>query len=124
LFANLFDTLFKWTGARDLLKFPDTQCMSVYHDDPQLVEEEKLRVSICLTVPEDTQVDGGKYALGRFELDATQYGEVWGAMYAGWLPDSGYQPDDRPATERYLNDPNEHPEGKHIVEIAIPVKPL
>lgn len=45
-------------------------------------------------------------------------------MYAGWSPESGYQPDDRPAFELYLNDPKEHPEGKHIVEICAPVKPL
>jgi AraC family transcriptional regulator len=42
----------------------------------------------------------------------------------GWLPESGYQPADGPCFERYLNDPAQHPEGKHIVEIGLPVKPL
>jgi AraC family transcriptional regulator len=41
-----------------------------------------------------------------------------------WLPDSGYQPDDRPCYELYHNDPKEHPENKCIVDICIPVKPL
>jgi AraC family transcriptional regulator len=40
------------------------------------------------------------------------------------MPESGYQPDDRPPFELYLNDPKEHPEGKFVVDIYIPVKPL
>jgi AraC family transcriptional regulator len=41
-----------------------------------------------------------------------------------WCPASGYQPDDRHCFEVYLNDPNQHPQGKHIVEIWKPVRPL
>lgn len=48
----------------------------------------------------------------------------WNALYGTWLPQSGYQPDDRPAFEMFLNDPNEHPEHKHIVDTYMPVKPL
>ena len=35
-----------------------------------------------------------------------------------------YQPEDKPAFEIYKNNPKEHPEGKSIVDICIPVKPL
>jgi AraC family transcriptional regulator len=45
-------------------------------------------------------------------------------MCGGWFPESGYQPGDGVCFESYLNNPEEHPEGKHIVEICIPVKPL
>ena len=34
------------------------------------------------------------------------------------------QPDDRPAFEMCLNNPKDHHEHKHIVEIYVPVKPL
>jgi AraC family transcriptional regulator len=67
---------------------------------------------------------GGTYAQALFELDPGGYAAAWEAVYGGWLPESGYQPDDRLAFERYLNDPKDHPEGKHIVEICILVKPL
>ncbi|HPQ41968.1 MAG TPA: GyrI-like domain-containing protein [bacterium] len=40
------------------------------------------------------------------------------------MPDSGWQPDDRPCFELCLNNPATHPERKHIVDICIPVKPL
>jgi AraC family transcriptional regulator len=41
-----------------------------------------------------------------------------------WLPQSGYQCDDKPCYELYLNDPKQHPEGRCIVDICVPVRPL
>ena len=134
LFEKLFNKLFQWAGARDLLHIPETKVMSVYHDNPDVVDESKLRTSVCITVPENTEVEGpvgkmtipgGKYAIAHFEVDQTEYEAAWDALYGIWLPESGYQPsdDDRPAFEVYLNDPREHPEHKHIVDIYMPVKP-
>ncbi|HHR85909.1 MAG TPA: hypothetical protein ENL23_06140 [Candidatus Acetothermia bacterium] len=40
------------------------------------------------------------------------------------MPQSGYTPDDRLCYELYLNDPAEHAESKHIVDICEPVRPL
>lgn len=133
LFAGLFGRLMQWAGPRGLLASPDFKCLTIYHDDPELVEEEKQRISICFSVPEDTAVDGeigkmkvpaGKYAMAHFEIDPAQYGDAWTAVCGGWLPESGYQPADGLVYELYLNNPEEHPEKKHIVEICIPVKPL
>ena len=53
-----------------------------------------------------------------------EFGQAWDAVFGGWLPDSGYLPEDGQAFERCLNDPKDHPEGKHLVEICVPVKPL
>ena len=134
LFGGLFDRLMKWAGPRDLLRFPGTQGMSVYHDDPKVTDEDKLRTSVCITVPEGTPVDGevgkmtvpgGKFAVARFELAGSdEYEKAWNVVFRDWLPESGYQPDDRPCVEIYHNDPNTHPQGLHIVDICLPVKPL
>ena len=133
LFARLFNKLFSWAGAHDLLNFPDTKVISLYHDNPDVTDESKLRTSVCITVPESTEVDGevgkmtiqgGKYAIAHFEISENEYEEAWNALYGTWLPESGYQPDDRPAFELYLNDPKEHPEHKYIVDIYMPVIPL
>ena len=132
LFGRLFQQLAQWAGARNLLG-PSAQFMSLYSDDPAVTDPDKLRVTCGCVVPPGTAVDGpiglttvagGKYGVGHFELSADQYGQAWDAMYSGWLPNSGFEPDDRPALELYLNDPNSHPEHKHIVEICVPVKPL
>lgn len=132
LFQSLNDKLYKWAGARGLIRFPETQCLTIYHDSPEITEEEKLRVSVCLTVPADTQVDGdigkmtlspGKYACARFHLGAEDYSEAWDWVYRCWLPESGYTPDDKPCFEWYHGTgPDE--EGKSTVDICIPVKPL
>ena len=133
LFGNLFNRLCTWAGPRDLLRFPETKFVTIYYDNPEITDESKLRTDVCITVPADTQVDGevgkatipaGKYAIAHFEINPEQYGDAWNAVYGGWLPESGYQPDDRPCFELYLNDPETHPEGKHIVDIYAPVKPL
>lgn len=133
VFADLFGKLCRWAGPRGLINRPGAQFLSAYHDDPNVTDEDKLRVSVCLSVPEDTKVEGeigkmvipeGKYAVAHFEILPHQYGDAWNALCGAWLPESGYQPDDGPSFELYLNDPNQHPEGKHIVDIYFPVKPM
>jgi AraC family transcriptional regulator len=133
LFQELFGRLLRWAGARGLVRFPETKLMAVYHDNPEITEQENLRVSVCMSVPPGTagsgevnsmEIPGGKYAKALFELDVTEYQAAWNWVYCTWLPSSGYQPDDRPGLENYLNNPDEHPEKKHVVELWIPVKPL
>jgi AraC family transcriptional regulator len=133
LFERLMNRIFKWAGARNLLNFPETKILAVYHDNPEITDESKLRTSVCVTVPEDTEVDGevgkmtipgGTYAVGHFEISDKEYEDAWNALYGIWLPKSGYQPEDGLAFESYLNDPGEHPENKCIVDIYMPVKPL
>ena len=58
LFESLFGKLMKWAGPRGLLRFPETKVLSVYHDDPKITDEEKLRTSACITIPEDSPVVG------------------------------------------------------------------
>ena len=134
LFERLFTQLMKWAGPRDLFNPTETKLLSLYHDDPNVTGEEKLRMSICMTFPENTKVEGeigemdieaGKYAVGHFELkDSSEYEDAWKMLFGHWLPESGYQCDDKPPYELYLNDPKQHPEGLHIVDICVPVKPL
>ncbi|PID75598.1 MAG: AraC family transcriptional regulator [Deltaproteobacteria bacterium] len=134
LFETLFTRLMNWAGARRLLQFPETVVMSVYHDSPQITEEDKLRTSVCITVPAETPVageigkmklPGGEFAVAGFELSGSEeYEEAWNFIFRNWLPESGYQPDDRLCYEIYRNSPKEHPEGIHIVDICIPIKPL
>jgi AraC family transcriptional regulator len=133
LFGRLIEQICTWAGPRGLLGKPDGKLLSVYHDSPEVTDESQLRVSVCITVPEDAQVDGeigkmvikgGTYAIGHFEIEQTKYGEAWDALMGGWLPESGYQPADGVCYEDYRNNPAEHPEGKCIVDICVPVKPL
>lgn len=132
LFEKLIGRICSWAGSRELLK-ADTKLIAVYHDNPDVTEEGKLRMSICLTVPENAKVDseigkmkidGGAYVVAHFEINGDEYEGAWNWVYGTWLPESGYQPDDKPCFELYGPDPKDHPTGKHVVDICVPVKPL
>jgi AraC family transcriptional regulator len=130
LFERLWNKLFSWAGPRNLIGGPDFKSLIIYHDDPNVTVEDKLRMSVCITVPPNTKVEGevgkmeieaAKYVVARFVVDATQFGEAWQWIYGVWFPSSGYQPDDKPCFEMY---PEEPKDGKFTVEICVPVKPL
>ena len=132
-FRRLWEKLMTWAGPRGLLRFPETTMLCVYHDDPDVTDADKLRVSACITVPQGTPVEGeigsmtvpgGRYAVARFELSPDEYQQAWDTVFGSWLPQSGYQPDDRLCYELYHGDPEQHPEGKHVVDICVPVRPL
>jgi AraC family transcriptional regulator len=129
---QLVAKLHEWAIPRGL-QTADTRLLLVAHDDPNITEPGKLRLSVCITVPPGTPVDGevgtmripgGKFAIGRFEIPPMRIAEAWNVMYGEWLPQSGYQPDDRLCYEEALSDPREHPEGKILIDICVPVRPL
>jgi AraC family transcriptional regulator len=133
LFDSLSQKLCAWAGPRNLLQFPETEFIIIYHDNPDITEEGKLRISVCITVPPQTPVEGeigkmtvpaGKYAFARFRLGKTGYQEAWDWVFGQWLPGSGFAPDDRLCYEQYYGSPEGSPDGKMDLDIVIPVKPL
>ena len=129
---RLFEELRRWAGARGLIG-ADTVSLIVAHDDPNVTPGDKLRLSVCTTVPPGTSTDGevgtmsipgGKFGVARFEIPPARIAEAWGAVMGGWLPESGFQPDDRLCYEIAVNNPAEHPEGKIVLDICVPVRPL
>jgi AraC family transcriptional regulator len=132
LFGRLFGKLMAWAGPRGFLG-PNTKMLTIYHDNPDITEATKLRISCCIPVPAGTKAEGeigvleiakDKYAKATFEIQPEDYGGAWQWFMAEWMPGSGYQPADGMCYELYLNDPKSHPEGKHVVQLTMPVKPL
>ena len=123
--------------GKDILAFSfhmgGQRVLSVYHDDPDITDADKLRTSGCITVPAEQEVEGeigkmtiagGAFAVAHFEITTDRYGEAWDMLMGQWMPESGYQPDDRLCYELYHNNPREHPEHKQVVDLCVPVKPL
>ena len=130
LFEGLWNRLFAWAGPRGLIGGKDFRSLVIYHDDPGVTIEDKLRMSVCITVPPETKVDGeigkmeleaAKYVIARFEVNAQQFQEAWDWLYGEWFPASGYQPDEKPCFEMYPEEPRD---GKFVVDICVPVKPI
>jgi AraC family transcriptional regulator len=134
LFRRLNSILFTWAYARELVHFPDTKYLVISHDDPGITEESKQRISVCLTVPPETEIGGnigkmkipaGRYAHLEFTLAPMEIGRAWEWAYGIWLPDSGFVPDDRPSFELYHPDSREEGSLSTIhMDICIPVKPM
>lgn len=133
VFQNALQRLVRWAEIRDLLQFPETKILSLYHDNPDITDDMKVRTSLCITVPEYTRsegeigkmvIPGGRYAVHHFVIGADAFKSAWDFVWGQWLPGSGYQPDERPCFEVYLNNPSEHPEHRSMVDIYVPVKPM
>ncbi len=125
----------KWAKAHDVLG--DTAvnpiALGISHDDPSITPPAKCRYDSCAVVPEDfkpgpgfniTDISGGKYAVYRFKGTDKVIGKAWQDIYAEWLPESGYQCDDRPCFELYTGEHQCFPDGSWECDICIPVKPL
>jgi AraC family transcriptional regulator len=122
----------RWAEPRGFVA-AGTALINVYHDDPGLTDDDRLRVSVCVPVPAGTPAEGdigrmalpaGPCAVGRFELGVTDYPIAWYAMAGGWMPDSGYEPDDRMPFERYIVGRQGRQPGIEVVDIGMPVRPL
>lgn len=128
-YEKLRDRLFSWAEARDLIFGKDFKYFILYHDDPNVALSDKLRMSLCITIPPETKVNGeigkmeieaAKYVIARFELTDQDFQKAWEWLYGQWLPNSGYKLDDKPYFETYP----EAPAGeKFIVDFCVPVKP-
>jgi len=129
--AKAFEALEHWAGPRGLLQ--NGQFLGVPWDDPNVTPAEKCRYDACVTVPEGTEVDGavdrqtlpgGRNAVHHAEIIGNDFESGWNHLIGEWLPNSGYQPGDGPAYEVYLNDGDKDPQGRWLVDIHLPVKPL
>lgn len=128
LFARLFNEVITWLAPQQLLQ-PSSECITVYHDDPEYVPVAQQRISAGFTVPEGTQGGGnikimeipaGKFLIGGFEILPDEYGQAWGEvmqqLVENKLKGTGVM------YESYKNDSKQHPEGKLIVDICVAVE--
>lgn len=66
VFSELFRRLMTWAEPRGFVG-PGTALYSLYHDDPSLTDDDRLRVTVCVPVPADTPADGD---IGRTAIPA------------------------------------------------------
>ncbi|WP_135612501.1 GyrI-like domain-containing protein [Methanococcoides sp. AM1] len=131
VFAELFGKLGNWAGQKQLMG-QDTLFMSAYYDDPGVTPPEELKLDACMTIDDDVEVEGevkkqklpgGKYVVMRAELTgAEEYGPAWEKIVE-WLMQNNLEIDmSRPSYEIYLNNPEDHPEKHHILDICMAVE--
>lgn len=128
--GSKFQDLHGWAGPKGILG-PHTQVLGIYHDNPEVTPEDKLRSDAALTVQGTVEVDGavqsgeitgGEYAIATHHGPYTALPESYRWLYGEWLCQSGRLPADSPCFERYVNDPTKTPEEDLVVEIYIKLK--
>ena len=77
--------------------------------------------------PADAEIDmldipAGRYALHCLVGPYTRINAALNALYGRWLPGSGYEPDDRPTLEHYLNSPRNAPQAMLRTNLLIPIR--
>ena len=91
---------------------PEVEHICVYHDDPKVTEQDKLRTDVCLVLPRVgkpkgevgvKEVPGGKYAVFRYQGPYENLRAVYDTIYAKWIPEKGYKLGDTPGFEKYLS---------------------
>jgi AraC family transcriptional regulator len=71
---------------------------------------------------ENFDIPAGLYAVHCLAGPYTRINASVNALYAQWLPNSGYEPDDRPMLEHYLNSPRQVAPSALRTDLLIPVR--
>lgn len=125
-----FGRIIGWAIAHHAMT-PETLCLGVYHDDPEVTPPEKQRADVGITVNEafqpsdDVQVQtipAGTCAVLRHKGHYNTLGDAYRWLYSAWLPDSGHTVGDTPPYEVYINDASELPPEEWLTDICIPLR--
>jgi AraC family transcriptional regulator len=106
----------------------------VSHDSADIAMPDKCRYDACVEVDSSfkprhdvgsQEIRGGLHGCVRYVGVVDDIYEAWLRLYSEWLPESGYQPDDRPCIEVY--GPNvvvDSQTGEFACDLCLPVRPL
>jgi AraC family transcriptional regulator len=130
--GDLWRRFNKWRAVHDLST--GRNCYGVAHNDPSITAPEQCLYDACVEVPPGFAgggdvstkfLSGGKYAQTEFLGNPRTIGDAWTHFTRDWLPDSGYQFDDRPCFELYRPDhPLDETTGDFGCALCIPIRPL
>lgn len=110
---SMWDKLCGWAANNKLM---NADAYGLCYDDPNITPTQKCRYEAALTVDEKTVIaspfkesviPAGKYAMAYYRGPQDPEGKFHTRIYKEWFPQSGFEPDDFPLIERYLNDDRE-----------------
>ena len=121
----------QWCGQHGLAM---GERIGISQDNPEITPADKLRYDCCVPVEADFKPEGeigvqdfagGKYACAPFRGTGAEIHQAWMRTYGEWLPQSGWQADDKPGVELYGEDFVMDPKtGAFNCHLCVPVRPL
>lgn len=127
---NAFERIIKWARPKGLLAGSGANVVRVFHDSFKITDEDKVRMSIGLTLHNKVATDGeiglmtiesGKHIVGHYEIEPKDFEISWNALFL-WMSEQGYKKANRLPYEIYHNNYNEHPEKRCVVDLCIPIE--
>ncbi|MBX7154064.1 MAG: AraC family transcriptional regulator [Bacteriodetes bacterium] len=125
-----FQKIVRWALPKNILHQPDANVVRIFHDSFKVTDANKVRMSIGVTVSPATKPDGevsittipgGRCIVGSFQIQPAQFEQAWDGLFI-WMNEKGYKKSNNNPYEIYHNNYLEHPEGKCIVDICIPIE--
>ncbi|WP_197326278.1 AraC family transcriptional regulator [Ralstonia solanacearum] len=126
--GQTFRTLMRTLHAGQTL--PDTpDRIGICRGDPEL--RDTFRYDAAAVPPtrglppdslERARIEGGLYACHRLIGPYALIAPTFEALFGGWLPHSGYAPDDRPALEFYRSPPSPTQRRDCVTDLLIPLR--
>ena len=123
----------QWCAQRGLMQ-PPRAMIGISQDNPEITPADKLRYDCCVAVGDDFRPEGevgtqdfagGKYACAPFKGKTADIHAAWMRMYGQWLPQSGWQADDRAGIELYEENFEMDPKtGVFGCLLCVPVRPM
>lgn len=107
-----WDKLIDWASNNGVKK-EEQKRFAFAFDNPTVTPVDKCRYTASVVIDENIQVKPpfslaeipkGKYAVLYFKGSPEETIKAQLSIYSDWLPDSGFEPDNFPMLERYLND--------------------
>lgn len=99
-----FETLWHYSEQKGLIT-PETWAIGIPYDSPIVTQDNQCRFDACITIahPVDTAgeigckyIEGGRYVVAASSGDETAIINVYNYLYGEWLPNSRYQPANKP----------------------------
>ncbi len=125
-----FERLIRWATPKGLMNSNEAKMARIFHDSFKITGPDKVRMSIGLLTDEPFETDGeihktsikkSKCIVGRFEITADGFEKAWSGLFI-WMNENGYKKADGHPFEIYQNDFREHPEGKVVVDMYLPIE--
>lgn len=127
---NTFTKLMSWAGPKGLLADPNFKMGTIFYDSFKTTPANKVRMKVCLLVDKEMQLEGEiegltlvpqKCIVAHFEIGMHEFEKAWTSVFI-WMNEKGYLKADKQPFEIYLNNFNEHPEKKCIVDMYVPIQ--
>ena len=127
--ATAWEKLCKFAAEQGLLS-PNTQCLGISYDDPEITEPENLRYDACISVYETfaatgeigvQEIHGGMYAIVTHRGPYEKLEETYRQFYREWVPTSGRELRSDPCLEVYQNDPATTTPEDLLTDIYVPL---